>query len=507
MESSFNFSNKLQSFFEIENHPHPNEPHKVPNYVFSRSIYKPLPSAKLLLLSKESASLLDIDPKILAYDSDILQMLSGGDLNKINCDPVSHNYSGHQFGQYVGQLGDGRSVSLGDYVNKKGEKWELNIKGSGKTAFSREADGRSMLRSCVKEFLFSEYMNKIGVPTIAALSVFGSFDEKVDRDLIFAGKWKLEPAGVVCRLSPNYIRVGSFEIGLEDRLFQGEGWESQEIIKKLLNQMVDFVLEFDFKEISKSDSKKVEKFYEEVVKRTAKLAACWQSCGFCHGALNTDNISIMGLTLDYETSGFLEVYNPDFNPNSMDYSGRHCYKEQPGVLAWDLVKLAEALKLISDFSENISTLKKCFMETCQNEYNEKMRTKMGFLKKDDTDIMIIRSFLKLMENSKADFTKAFRFLSSGDFFDKEERMMEEIGKFCMGAVNRDDWIKFRENYRKRIEKEGEKIENIQERMKLVNPRYIIRAQELREAMELLLEEEGNMTGVDKIYSEILNVFQ
>ena len=132
---------------------------------------------------------------------------------------------------------------------------------------------------------------------------------------------------------------------------------------------------------------------------------------------------------------------------------------------------------------------------------------MGFLKKDDTDIMIIRSFLKLMENSKADFTKAFRFLSSWDFFDKEDKMMEEIGKFCMGAVNRDDWIKFRENYRKRIEKEGEKIENIQERMKLVNPRYIIRAQELREAMELLLEEEGNMTGVDKIYSEILNVFQ
>lgn len=507
MESSFIFSNKLHTFFEIENHPHPNEPHKVPNHVFSRSIYKPLPSAKMLLLSRESASLVDIDPTNLALDSNFLQMLSGVDLKKINCDPVSHNYSGHQFGKYVGQLGDGRSVSLGDYLNKKGEKWELNIKGSGKTAFSREADGRSMLRSCVKEFLFSEYMNKIGVPTIRALSVFGSFEEKVDRDLIFEGKWKFEPSGVVCRLSPNYIRVGSFEISLEDRLFQGKGWESQETIKRLLNQMVDFVLEFDFKDISKTDSKKTEKFYEEVVKRTAKLAACWQSCGFCHGALNTDNISIMGLTLDYETSGFLEVFNPDFNPNSMDYSGRHCYKEQPGVLAWDLVKLAEALKLISDFSENISTLKKCFMETYQSEYNKKMRTKMGFLRTEDEDIMIIRRFLKLLENSKADFTKAFRFLSSGDFFDKKEKMLEEIGKFCSGEVKRDDWMKFKEEYKKRIEKEEEKLEDIQEKMKLVNPRYVIRAQELREAMELLLEEEGNMTGIDKIYSEILNAFK
>jgi len=271
MDSSFTFSNKLHSFFQIEKHPSPTVSHKVPNFLYSSSLYKPLPSPQLLLLSPEALTLLDLD---LSLDSDFFQMLSGSNLKISNCDPISHNYSGHQFGTYVGQLGDGRSASLGDFINKKSQKWELNIKGSGKTAYSREADGRSMLRSCVKEFLFSEYMNKIGVPTIRALAVFGSFKELVDRDLIFEGNRKLEPAGVVCRLSPNYIRIGSFEMRWEDRLFQRKGWESEEKITSLLKQLIDYVLEFDFKEIEKNDVKKNAKFYQEVVKRTAKLAAC-----------------------------------------------------------------------------------------------------------------------------------------------------------------------------------------------------------------------------------------
>lgn len=215
----------------------------------------------------------------------------------------------------------------------------------------------------------------------------------------------------------------------------------------------------------------------------------------------------MGLTLDYETSGFLEEYNPDFNSNAMDYSGRHCFKEQPGVLAWDLVKLAEALKIISDFPENISILKKNYMETFQKEYNVKMREKMGFFKNESEDLTLIKDFLKLLETSKGDYTRGFRFLSSMEFPINVEKTMIEIKGFCSNQIDNENWIKFFDDYEKRIKKEELTIISIQEKMQLVNPRFVIRAKELKEAMDLMLNEEGNMNGVNRIYDEILNAFK
>lgn len=556
-QKPFFFSNCLYSFFSIEPPLNPSQPHKVSNYLYSQTIYKPLPYPKLLLISHSSLSLLDINIDLLPFpllqaifddknqENELVSLKShiSQVQNNINSDqssnlnhidphisknqhdidyflqlifgtippsppPISHNYSGHQFGHYVGQLGDGRSLSLGDIINLNFQKWELNLKGTGKTPYSREADGRSMLRSCIKEFLFSEYIYKLGGPTIRALAVIGSFKELVERDLIFEGTLKMEPAGIICRLSPNYIRFGSFEILLQERLFQGEGWESYGVVLDMLKRMVEFVLEYDFKEIDKKDQRKYEIFYEEVVRRTAKMAGFWQAYGFCHGGLNTDNMSILGLTLDYETGGFLEEYDPEYNANSMDYSGRHCFKEQVGVLAWNLVKLAESIKGISDYEQNIAFLKKEYGSLYNKEYYLRMTGRIGLFRKEDGDGDLVNLFLKLLRVSKSDYTNAFRWLCFLESPIKNiTAVLLEIQGFCKENIDKDRWLDFLKKYEDRVGREEIDKKERKEKMKNLNPKYVIRKKEMNEAMEFMMKEEGDSSQIMKIYNEILSMFK
>ncbi|XP_078384278.1 protein nucleotidyltransferase YdiU-like isoform X1 [Oculina patagonica] len=310
---------------------------------------------------------------------------------------LSHRYGGHQFGDWAGQLGDGRAVMLGEYTNRKGEKWELQLKGSGQTPYSRHGDGRAVLRSSVREFLASEAMFHLGVPTSRAASLVVSNDH-VWRDQFYDGHPMQEKAAVVLRLAQSWFRIGSLEILAHD----GE--------ENLLRKVVDFIIQQYFKDLAK-DAKKYLAFFSKVVSMTADLISKWQSVGFAHGVCNTDNFSLLSITIDYGPFGFMDDYDPDFVPNTSDEEGRYSYKNQPNVGFFNLEKLLHAMRpLIEDYSEGEKVLLN-YAELFNERLLHIFRNKLGLLNKEKNDEMLINSLLWIMSVTRADFTMSFRELS------------------------------------------------------------------------------------------------
>uniref|UniRef100_A0A3B4AR62 Selenoprotein O n=1 Tax=Periophthalmus magnuspinnatus TaxID=409849 RepID=A0A3B4AR62_9GOBI len=338
-------------------------------------------------------------------------------------EPAAHCYCGHQFGQFAGQLGDGAACYLGEVKVPPGQnpdlllenpsgRWEIQVKGAGLTPYSRQADGRKVLRSSIREFLCSEAMFFLGVPTTRAGSVVTS-DSMVLRDIYYSGRPRHERCSVVLRIAPTFLRFGSFEIFKQADEFtgrQGPSYGRDEI----RGQMMDYVIEMFYPEILKNFPDRVERnvaFFREVVHRTARLVAQWQCVGFCHGVLNTDNMSILGLTLDYGPYGFMDRFDPDFICNASDNSGRYSYQAQPAVCRWNIVKLAEALapELPPERAKGIIDE---YMDVYNRFYLENMRRKLGLIKKEEPeDEMLITELLQTMHNTGADFTNTFRSLS------------------------------------------------------------------------------------------------
>ncbi len=269
---------------------------------------------------------------------------------------------------------------LGEVLNKKNERWELQLKGAGLTPYSRTADGRKVLRSTLREFLCSEGMHFLNIPTTRAGSCVMS-ESKVVRDIHYDGHPKLENCAIVLRISPTFIRFGSFEAFMASR---GPEFSRPEITKQLL----DYVCDNFFKNVTETcstDAEKYEKFLENVVERTAKLVAEWQCCGFVHGVLNTDNMSILGLTIDYGPFGFLERYNPNFIFNGSDTGGRYTYKNQPDICEWNLNKLAEALDNVMPLNKSKQIIRDRYQKEFRKCYLEKMRKKLGFSSEKEDD--------------------------------------------------------------------------------------------------------------------------
>jgi len=265
-------------------------------------------------------------------------------------------------------------------LNKKGERWELQLKGAGLTPYSRSADGRKVLRSTLREFLCSEGMYFLNVPTTRAGSCIMS-ESKVVRDIHYDGNPKLENCAVVLRISPTFLRFGSFEAFMANR---GPQFNRPNITKQLLN----YTCENFFAEATNecnTNVEKYEKFLEDVIKRTAKLVAEWQCCGFVHGVLNTDNMSILGLTIDYGPFGFLERYDPNFIFNGSDTGGRYTYKNQPEICEWNLIKLAEALDNVMPLNRSKQIVKESYQKEFKKFYLEKMRKKLGLLTEREDD--------------------------------------------------------------------------------------------------------------------------
>src|SRR3954470_19982331 len=298
------------------------------------------------------------EPRLLAWSDDLAERLGLGRPdaamvevlagNRVlpGMQPYAARYGGHQFGHWAGQLGDGRAITLGEVLARDGTRQELQLKGAGRTPYSRTADGRAVLRSSMREFACSEAMHWLGVPTTRALSLVAT-GENVIRDMFYDGNPEPEPGAVVCRVAPSFLRFGNFQI------------HAARSEPELLKRLVDYTMQTHYKEIQGYDA-----FFAEVCRRTAELMIHWMRVGFVHGVMNTDNMSILGLTIDYGPYGWLEGYDPGWTPNITDASGRrYRFGAQPRVALWNLVQLANALAPLTEDTDVLERGLESYAET------------------------------------------------------------------------------------------------------------------------------------------------
>ncbi|KAG8005781.1 Selenoprotein O [Nibea albiflora] len=383
----------------------------VPAACFSRiRTLQPLPRPTFVSHSQSALALLDLTVEDVLSNPLGPEYLSGSRLLP-GSEPAAHCYSGHQFGLFAGQLGDGAVVYLGEVESSTHGRWEIQVKGAGVTPYSRDGDGRKVLRSSIREFLCSEAMAALGIPSTRAASLVTS-DLYINRDPLNSGRRIPERCSAVLRLAPSFIRFGSFEIFLGRDDFSGLQGPSAGR-HDIRAQLLDYVIETFYPCIQKAHSNRKDRnmaFFREVMLRTAKLVAQWQCVGFCHGVLNTDNMSILGLTLDYGPFGFMDRFDPDFVCNTSDKRGRYSYRAQPSVCRWNLARLAEALGSELDAAQAGVVLDE-FVPTYEAFYLTIMRKKLGLVRREDADDSeLISDLLRLMHDTGADFTNTFRLL-------------------------------------------------------------------------------------------------
>ena len=381
--------------------------------------------------------------------------------------PYAAAYGGHQFGHWAGQLGDGRAITLGEVVNAAGQRWELQLKGAGPTPFSRSADGRAVLRSSIREFLCSEAMHHLGVPTTRALSVVATGDAVV-RDMFYDGNAAPEPGAVVCRVAPSFVRFGNFELPAS----RGD--------RALLERLVDFTIARDFPEIEGEPAERRVRWLTEVCERTARMIVHWMRVGFVHGVMNTDNMSILGLTIDYGPYGWLDDFDPTWTPNTTDAGGRrYRYEQQPAIAQWNLVRLAEAVAPLFESAEPLQAALDRYVAVFNAEYGAMTAAKLGFAAAGDAPRALAQEAFALLYDAEVDYTLFFRALGDLDavpaddaaavallgdvFYDPAKRAAHEA---ALAA-----WLR---RWRAAVETAGEPFVARRARMHATNPRYTLR---------------------------------
>jgi len=433
--------NLIYTSFEIEPNPK-NQTHQVTDYLYSRVYPTPLKSPQILSLSPSVLTLLDLSPHEILISShksltpSLEDLLAGNQLHP-DSKPIAHNYSGYQFGQFAGQLGDGRAITLGDLRNEKGEIWELQLKGSGLTPYSRFADGRAVLRSSIREYLCSEAMFFLGIPSTRALSIVKG-EDTVLRDILYDGHPKEEKCAVVLRVSPSFVRFGSFEFGIGRR--NEEKINEKEV--EMMGKLFDFIVKNHYTEIKiegRSREEVVLEFFNEIMRKTAKLVALWQCVGFCHGVLNTDNMSILGLTIDYGPYGFLDYFDLGHICNHSDHSGRYSYENQPFICKWNLARLADSLCVLAPHEKMMEILKSNYQKYYEEVYYQRMREKLGlFVLRKEEDIQMIKDLVELLNMSKLDFTNFFRRLADFEEGIESEGYLNKYAEYLCELSPPDD---------------------------------------------------------------------
>lgn len=433
---------------------------------------KPTPLAKPYLVSfnANAAQLID-----LASDEssrqDFAECFAGNRL-LAGSEPLSMLYAGHQFGHYVPQLGDGRAMLLGEIRNSAGEYWDLQLKGAGPTPYSRNGDGRAVLRSSIREYLCSEAMHGLGIPTTRALCIVGS-DDEVYRESI-------ETAAVVTRMAPSHVRFGSFEV------FYHRGQHEH------LATLADYVIGKHFPQLLDVPDKYA-RFLHEVLVRTAQLMAKWQAAGFSHGVMNTDNMSILGLTFDYGPFGFMEAYDPGYICNHSDHGGRYAYDQQPQIGLWNMSALAQALTPLVPIAEAEKILDE-YGDTYSEHYVQLMSRKLGLTYAGLEDFSVIEPLLEMMRVSELDYTNTFRKL--GQFKSAPGEMNSMLRDQFINRAAFDEWAAV---YRGRLQAETGTDAERKVRMDLANPKYILRNYLAQTAISMA-EKERDFSEVDRLLS-------
>ena len=416
---------------------------RLPPAFFRQQAPTPLAAPYLVSISDDAAALLDLDPAETRSER-FLNLLAGNWLPP-GAEPLAMLYAGHQFGTFVPQLGDGRAILLGEIVNAKRERWTMQLKGAGETPFSRTADGRAVLRSTIREYLCSEAMHALGIPTTRALGIAGA-DEPVYRETA-------ETAAVLMRLAPSHVRFGSFEVFYARR--------EHEYLKQLADHVI---AEYFPRFVEAPDT--YERFLIEVIERTARLMAQWQTVGFCHGVMNTDNMSILGITLDYGPFGFMEAFNPGHICNHSDTQGRYSYENQPYIGLWNCSRLAQALTPLIDAEQCNAALAR-YEGAYLTMYTSLMRAKLGLAQAIDGDDTLISDLLGLLAEHGTDFTIFFRALGSFAPNDHNAAVRDLM-------INRDAFDAWAVRYAARLAAESSNSEERRKRMNAVNPKYVLR---------------------------------
>lgn len=424
---------------------------------------------QLVSYSKEAAELLELSEQ--TCHSLLFRDIFAGNSLLAGMDPFAMCYGGHQFGNWAGQLGDGRAINLGEVINSQKERWVLQLKGAGPTPYSRQADGLAVLRSSVREFLCSEAMYHLGVPTTRALSVITT-GEPVLRDMFYDGHPKNEPGAVVCRMSPSFLRFGNFEI----LAARGEN--------TLLKKLVDYTIRTDFPHLGEPSVATYLKWFREICKTTATMIIHWMRIGFVHGVMNTDNMSILGLTIDYGPYGWLEGYDAKWTPNTTDAHGRrYCFSNQPHIGQWNLLQLANAIYPLIMKIEPLQEALGLYNELFLQGWNNMMAAKIGLKHYDPkTDDPLVGELVDILQVTETDMTIFFRSLASistsndlqpeaalPDKLLEAYYKPEEITPLYRKKIG--GWL---QAYVQRLRRDNLPEELRRQKMNSVNPKYVFR---------------------------------
>lgn len=441
--------------YKLDTLPFNNRFAQMPRHFYARVAPTPLKNCRLLSFNSAAAQLIQLDPSEAQNPN--FTAYFNGERAWAGTQPISMLYAGHQFGSYVPQLGDGRAMILGET-----QGFELQLKGSGPTPFSRGSDGRAVIRSTLREYLCSEAMHGLGIPTTRALCMLIS-DEEVYRE-------RIEHGALLVRMAPSHLRFGSFEVFFHRRQYAQ------------LRELADFVLAHHFSELQHQPDPYLA-LLEAVVKRTAGLMAQWQCVGFEHGVMNTDNMSILGLTLDYGPYGFLDVYDPGFISNHSDHEGRYAFDQQPSIGLWNLNALAHSfLPLLADDPDEAVEKARSALLRYQPEFDQAwlygMRAKLGLQQAASADERLIADLLIKMQQNLVDYTIFFRRLSRLSI--QANEFDQAVRDLFLERTAFDAWIK---QYRQRLVHEGSIDIERQRQMKQVNPAYILRNYMAQQAIE------------------------
>lgn len=446
---------------------------RLPSGLYSRVEPTGFKRPFLVSFNADAAALIDLDPAE-ANRPEFAQYL-GGQKILPGSEPLAMKYTGHQFGQYNPDLGDGRGLLLGEVVNQKGERWDLHLKGAGQTPYSRFGDGRAVLRSSIREYLGSEAMHHLGIPTTRALCIIGS-DEGVQRE-------KTERGAMILRLADSHVRFGHFE------------WLFHTGQHDLLRQLADYVIARHFPEYE-GEARRYELFFGEVVRRTARLMAQWQLVGFAHGVMNTDNFSITGATFDYGPYGFLDAYEPGFICNHSDYHGRYAWNKQPSIGLWNLNALAHAFTPFMEHDALVSTLHQ-YEPVLLEAYADGIRAKLGLQAVRPEDQALNIALLDLLMKNQVDYTRFFRALSHQDATAERSTLRDEF-------LDREGFDAWYGQYRERLQQENSQNSERQARMLAANPKYILRNYLAQIAIDKA--EDGDYSEVDRLLALLRQPF-
>jgi len=438
---------------------------RLPQAFYAKLLPTPLPAPYLVNFNESAAALLDLDPAQAARP-EFLDYFAGHK-SLPGAQPLAMIYAGHQFGHYVPQLGDGRAILLGEVVNSRGERWDLHLKGAGETPFSRSGDGRAVLRSSIREYLCCEAMHGLGIPTTRALCIIGS-DVEVYRE-------QIETGATLLRMAPSHVRFGSFE------LFFYRGQHAE------IKTLADYVIAQHYPELAEL-SDKYPRFLREVVLRTARLMAKWQAVGFAHGVMNTDNMSILGLTLDYGPYGFLDQFDPGYICNHSDHGGRYAFDRQPEIGAWNVTCLAQALSPLMSVAQAQEALS-AYNDAFANHYIELMSAKLGVTPGPEA-VPLITGLLQILQQNHVDYTIFFRRLNRFT----PDNQNAAVRDLFLDRAAFDAWAAL---YGARLRQEGSLDTGRGARLDDINPKYILRNYMAQIAIQKAMQER-DYTEVDRL---------